>query len=116
MLRRIVQRTLATHAEKPRFLITGGRGQLGRGMAKELSARHGEDSVILTDISYPTGYDLDLGYTACLDVTNYKDFRTVVAENRVTQIIHLPALLSATCEANLQESCNIWKFRDRLFE
>lgn len=101
MLRRIVQRTLATHAEKPRFLITGGRGQLGRGMAKELSARHGEDSVILTDISYPTGYDLDLGYTACLDVTNYKDFRTVVAENRVTQIIHLPALLSATCEANL---------------
>merc|ERR1711981_239242 len=92
---------LLSTAAPPKILITGGRGQLGRGLAKELQNRYGDENVILSDISFPTSTDAEAGYTSYIDVTDYQAYREYTAKNRVNWIIHLPALLSATCEANI---------------
>merc|ERR1711881_169652 len=42
-----------------------------------------------------------MGYTHNLDATDQVKYREIVGDNKTTWIIHLPALLSATCEANV---------------
>jgi len=85
-----------------KFFITGGRGQLGRGIANELSKRHGPENVLLTDMSNPSEEDISKGYDKNLDVCNVEQYENYVAEFKPDWILHLPALLSASCEANLQ--------------
>lgn len=88
-------------SQDPKFLITGGRGQLGRGMADELSSRYGASNVMLTDVSIPNDEDNAKNYNHMLDVCNAEDYEKYVQEFEPTWILHLPALLSASCEANL---------------
>ena len=45
----------------PRVLITGGLGQLGTGLARELRKLHGEESVVLSDIIKPGDEELAKG-------------------------------------------------------
>lgn len=101
----LYQRALATstkrQAQDPKFLITGGRGQLGRGMADELSSRYGASNILLTDVSTPTDEDNAKNYNHMLNVCDEKHFEEYVQEFEPTWILHLPALLSASCEANL---------------
>lgn len=87
----------------PKILITGGRGQLGRGIADELSQRYGTQAVVLSDLQsqQPTPNDIEKGYTVNLDATDKTPYREIVGDSGITWIIHLPALLSATCETNL---------------
>ena len=47
----------------PRVLITGGLGQLGTGLARELRKLHGEESVVLSDIIKPADEELAKGET-----------------------------------------------------
>lgn len=94
----------ATSHRKPKILITGGRGQLGRGLAKELGKRHGVERVLLTDITYPTDEDAAAGFGEYLDVTNLEAYRKFVIQHRITWILHLPAMLSATCESRPRQA------------
>lgn len=88
--------------QNPSFFITGGRGQLGRGMADELTKRYGKENVVLTDVSVSSTEDISKGYNKDLDVRNKDEYESYVADLKPTWIIHLPALLSATCESNLK--------------
>ena len=59
-------RSLSTSASSqsragPRVLITGGLGQLGTGLARELRKLHGEESVVLSDIIKPADEELAKG-------------------------------------------------------
>jgi len=88
--------------QNPRFMITGGRGQLGRGIADELRNRYDNNCVLLTDISDdPTPEDVEKGYTQHLCVLDYENYEKSIKEFKPTWILHLPALLSASCESNL---------------
>ena len=52
----------------PRILVTGGRGQLGRGIAKEFSKRYGGENVFLSDVNMASAEDEQLGFSNYLDV------------------------------------------------
>ena len=62
----VAARSLTTSATQqgravPRVLITGGLGQLGTGLARELRKLHGEESVVLSDIIKPADEELAKG-------------------------------------------------------
>lgn len=103
LTKRFLSSSSVRFAASPKILITGGRGQLGRGIADELTKRYGKNSVVLSDLATqaPTESDKSKGYTHNLDATDFKMYRDMVGDNGVTWILHLPALLSATCETNL---------------
>lgn len=48
-LRQAPRRTYATNAAKPRILITGGLGQIGVELTRELRAKYGPENVIVSD-------------------------------------------------------------------
>jgi threonine 3-dehydrogenase len=88
----------------PRVLITGCGGQLGPEFAKSLRNRFGSDNVITTNLILPNNHNQPNwsteGPSEYLDVTNYNDFMKIASNHRITHIIHLAALLSATSEKN----------------
>ncbi|VDK59587.1 unnamed protein product [Anisakis simplex] len=57
-----------TVTKKPRVLITGSLGQLGRGLAKAFRYMYGRDSVLMTDIVKPP----QDGSVAALNIRKYK--------------------------------------------
>lgn len=100
MFSKIVRRNLSQTCKlNKKYLITGGRGQLGRGLADELIARNHQ--VILTDINAATAEDVAKGYDRNLNVLDKEKFAQAVEEHNPDSILHLPALLSASCEADL---------------
>jgi threonine 3-dehydrogenase len=91
------------HGKK--FLITGSNGQIGRGFRSYLYSRYGMSNVIISDISDPT--EKIEGKFYKLDVTDKEKFNQLVKENKITQIIHLASLLSASCEMNVELAMKI---------
>jgi nucleoside-diphosphate-sugar epimerase len=79
-----------------RILIIGANGQIGTELAAALAARHGEDSVVTSDIA-ARGRTAGLVYEM-LDVRDTRTLAEVVERYRITQIYHLAAALSATGE------------------
>jgi nucleoside-diphosphate-sugar epimerase len=79
-----------------RILIVGANGQIGTELAVALAARHGEDSVITSDIA-ARGRAAGLVHEM-LDIRDAKTLADVVERYRITQIYHLAAALSATGE------------------
>ena len=81
-------RSLTTTARKesravPRVLITGGLGQLGTGLARELRKLHGEESVVLSDIIKPADQELAKGgedeVTICIqDPRSFESMMTLI--------------------------------------
>ena len=69
----VFSRLCSTQAAKPpRVLITGGLGQLGTGLARELRKLHGEETVILSDIIKPEDEELAKGPFVFEDVLDFK--------------------------------------------
>jgi len=88
-------------SQNPRVLITGGLGQLGTGLARELRALHGQDSVILSDIIKPDQEELDKGPFVFADVLDFKCLQEIVVNQRIDWLVHFSALLSAVGENNV---------------
>lgn len=80
-----------------RILVTGALGQIGSELVPELRARHGEDTVVASDIRVPSGSLTD-GPFEVLDVTNFRQLQDLVRRKEIGTIYHLAALLSATAE------------------
>ena len=83
----------------PRILVTGALGQIGTELVEALEKKHGQGSVIATDVRKGDGCQI-------LDVMDAESILSLVSSEGVTEIYHLAALLSATGERN-PELC--WK-------
>ncbi|CAG0878514.1 unnamed protein product [Darwinula stevensoni] len=101
-IRAVVQPGLRRFSSSPpRILITGGLGQLGRGLAHLLRSRYGKDNVILSDIIRPSDDIVRAGPYVFADVLDFKNLQELVVNNRVTWLVHFSALLSAVGEQNV---------------
>ncbi|CAJ0582096.1 unnamed protein product, partial [Mesorhabditis spiculigera] len=90
----------ATHV-KPRTLITGSFGQLGRGLGSMLRYMYGEQYVFMTDIVRVDRNNPDAVNYSFLDVTNEKAIEEMVVNNNIDTLVHFSALLSAVGENNV---------------
>ena len=90
--------------EERRILVTGALGQIGMELIDALIAKFGSDNIIATDIREPEN-DYDFNFEK-LDVLNKENFEQIIVQNKINQVYHLAAILSATGEKN-PELC--WK-------
>jgi nucleoside-diphosphate-sugar epimerase len=84
---------------KQKILVIGAGGQLGSELTQGLRSLHGKENVIATDIKSPKGI-LGDGDFEILDVLKPEKLGALIQKNKVTQIFHLAAVLSATGEKN----------------
>ena len=89
---------------KPRILITGANGQIGRVLTEELRKIYGDEAVLATDIAQ---LPINVEPFEFLDILNTQRLKEIVERYKVTQIYHLAALLSAKGEGNPIQTWNI---------
>lgn len=80
-----------------KILITGSGGQLGTTLVKALIDRYGIENVTATDLHPKTMDAWDIGF---LDTTDTASVEAIVKKNKISQIYHLAAILSANGESN----------------
>ncbi|PZV84414.1 nucleoside-diphosphate-sugar epimerase [Algoriphagus aquaeductus] len=83
-----------------KILVIGAAGQLGSELTQALTNQYGGDQVIATDLRDSAKSQFDYCRFEVLDVMNREALRDLVKEEKVTQIYHLAAVLSATGEKN----------------
>lgn len=81
-----------------RILITGALGQIGTELTVKLREIYGEDNVLPTDINTPLDGPLKDKPFKVLDVRRYDEMTETADEFQPDTIMHMAALLSATCE------------------
>lgn len=81
---------------KERILVTGANGQIGTALTKMLRDRYGNERVVASDLHYANSREE--GPFELLDATDKEALRCVVAHYGITQLYHLPAVLSAKGE------------------
>jgi nucleoside-diphosphate-sugar epimerase len=82
------------------ILVIGAAGQLGSELTKSLADLFGSESVIATDLLESARFKFDYCRFEVLDVMNKEGLRDLVKNEKITQIYHLAAVLSATGEKN----------------
>jgi len=82
-----------------RILVLGAGGQLGLELTLGLRDRYGLDNVVTSDIKEATG-SLSDGPYVTLDAMNRADLFQIIKKERITQVYHLAAILSARGEQN----------------
>jgi nucleoside-diphosphate-sugar epimerase len=80
-------------------LVTGASGQLGSELTLALQAKYGTSHVIATDIRPTHSFSPDTRFQT-LDVLDSQALESIVRQERITQIYHLAAILSAKGEEN----------------
>lgn len=80
-----------------RILVIGACGQVGTELVEELATKYGQDAVIASDIRDNANFSV--AYYP-LDVMNREAVREMVIKQKITEVYHLAALLSATAEKN----------------
>src|SRR5688572_20546176 len=85
--------------QKDTILVIGSSGQLGTELVEALRNIYGSSSVIESDIKKPLK-PLSEGPFETLDVLDEKRVNEIISKNKITQVYHLAALLSATAEKN----------------
>ncbi|HEY1152025.1 MAG TPA: NAD-dependent epimerase/dehydratase family protein [Pseudoduganella sp.] len=80
-----------------RILVIGANGQIGSELVEALAGKHGADNVIATDISPKNLYKA--ARYQVLDVMDKSALEKLVADENITQVYQLAAMLSATGEA-----------------
>lgn len=83
-----------------KILVIGAGGQLGSELMQALANQFGGEQVIATDLRDSARSAFDYCRFQTLDVMNKEALRDLVKEEKVTQIYHLAAVLSATGEKN----------------
>jgi nucleoside-diphosphate-sugar epimerase len=85
-----------------KILVIGAAGQLGSELTRALADQFGSDQVIATDLRATASTLFPYCRFEVLDVMDKEALGTLVKKERVTQIYHLAAVLSATGEKNPQ--------------
>jgi len=80
-----------------RILVIGANGQIGSELVEALAKQHGSNNVIATDISPKNLYNA--ARYQVLDVMDKAALEKLVADENITQVYQLAAMLSATGEA-----------------
>ena len=83
-----------------KILITGAAGQLGSELTQALTEIYGGDNIIATDINEASAYKFNYCRFYPLNVMDSEGLKKIVNEEKITQIYHLAAILSATSEKN----------------
>ncbi|MCD2138257.1 NAD-dependent epimerase/dehydratase family protein [Salinicoccus halitifaciens] len=81
-----------------RIMITGALGQIGTELTVKLREIYGDDNVLATDINEPAEGPLKGKPFKILDVRRYDEMVETADEFKPDTIMHMAALLSATCE------------------
>ncbi len=85
-----------------RILVTGALGQIGMELLFALQNKFGYENVIASDIREPEELSkLEFRYEK-LDVLDAKQMESIIRDNKIDEVYHLAALLSATGEKNPQ--------------
>ena len=83
------------------ILVTGALGQIGRDLVEALRDKHGQDSVIASDVREVAGHPfVEEGRFVRLSVLDGDAMDSVIEDEDVGTIYHLAAILSATGEQN----------------
>ncbi len=83
------------------ILVTGALGQIGRDLVEALRDKHGQDSVIASDVREVAGHPfVEEGRFVRLSVLDGDAMDSVIEDEEVGTIYHLAAILSATGEQN----------------
>jgi nucleoside-diphosphate-sugar epimerase len=80
-----------------RILVIGANGQIGSELVGALAQKHGAHNVIATDIGTSNVYNA--ARYQVLNVLDKEALATLVADENITQVYQLAAMLSATGEA-----------------
>jgi nucleoside-diphosphate-sugar epimerase len=83
-----------------KILIIGAAGQLGSELTHSLTEMYGGEQVIATDINESAAPKFDYCRFEVLNVMDKDRLRNLVKDEKITQIYHLAAILSATGEKN----------------
>ena len=89
-----------------KVLVTGAGGQLGTELTNALREQYGTDQVIASDIR-PLEGELTAGPTAVLDVMQAQAIDDLIAKEKVTQVYHLAAILSAVGEKKPRQAWDL---------
>ena len=96
-------------AEAPgdRILVTGALGQIGTELVSKLRKKHGNDTVLATDIRVPDDDRYFPEGPFCnLSVLDGEAMEKTVTDEGIGTVYHLAAILSATGEKN-PELCQL---------
>ena len=83
-----------------KILIIGACGQIGTELVLALRQKHGNQSVIASDVRENCPELIANGPYIQLDILNRDEVRNYIIENKIDQVYLLAALLSATAEKN----------------
>lgn len=83
-----------------KVLVIGAGGQIGTELTRALVKKWGSDSVIATDFQESARSKFDYCAFKTLNILDRNAARTLIQEERITQIYHLAAILSASGEKN----------------
>jgi nucleoside-diphosphate-sugar epimerase len=83
-----------------KVLVIGAGGQIGTELTRALVKKWGSDSVIATDFQESARSKFDYCTFKTLNILDRNAARTLIQEERITQIYHLAAILSASGEKN----------------
>ena len=90
-----------------RIIITGALGQIGTELTLKLRDIYGEENVLPTDIKKPESSALKGKTFEILDIRDADRLSELVTEFKPDTIMHMAALLSATCEKDPQLAWDI---------
>eukprot|EP01130_Rhizamoeba_saxonica_P017314 TRINITY_DN8355_c0_g1_i1.p1 TRINITY_DN8355_c0_g1~~TRINITY_DN8355_c0_g1_i1.p1 ORF type:complete len:352 (+),score=90.52 TRINITY_DN8355_c0_g1_i1:238-1293(+) len=80
-----------------RILLVGGLGQIGSELYNVFSEKYGKENVFTSDVRASTIDNPNFKY---VDTANINQMEKVVVEKRITWLVHLASVLSATGEKN----------------
>lgn len=90
-----------------KLLVIGAGGQLGSELTKALVNTHGSDAVIATDFQESVKSKFAYCRFQTLDVLDKDAIANLIQQEKITQIYHLAAILSATGEKNPVQAWDI---------
>lgn len=95
-----VSRQQSRTSSTTRILLTGSCGQVGSELLPHLRSIYGTENVIATDVRESPSAQDAAGPFFKLDVTDALALERAIVDHRITGVVHLAALLSATGEQN----------------